>query len=349
MTLPSFQLAFARNSADVSTNFDESSEDDAIKMKFTPDSLYKEDNSLNIFAYSEDFFPDTPESMNSWLTSPASPISSSSSSSPPPPYLLPPTPPATPPGSDQANPYACAECPNVYKSKSKLEEHIRYRHSCARPHACPHCPKVFKSPSNLRQHVRCTHERPRYPCHQCNNSQKTFSESGLRYHRLTWHGGEANKAHVCGICGKAFAQSTLLRKHASSAHSGERRFACPYCPAAFKRKDHVDRHVTDTHSLVAELFECDVCGGRFQSASRLKQHIKLHSDDSGVRQPCPVCGKTMLSKNLVTHLNRAHQCDKRTLDMMRSKKRTMMKLPETVSVLDQFVTALLSGTTTNQE
>merc|ERR1711935_100174 len=98
---------------------------------------------------------------------------------------------------------------------------------------------------------------------------------------------------------------TLLRKHVASAHAGERKFSCPYCPATFKRKDHADRHVTDTHSLVAELFECDVCKGRFQSSARLKQHAKLHHDQAA-RKPCQICGKKMLAKNLMTHYHRVH-------------------------------------------
>ena len=91
----------------------------------------------------------------------------------------------------------------------------------------------------------------------------------------------------------------------ASTHEVDRKYPCPYCPATFKRKDNADRHVTDTHSLVTELFECDVCGGRFQSASRLKQHAKLHHDES-VRRPCHLCGKIMLARNLLVHLRRTH-------------------------------------------
>jgi KRAB domain-containing zinc finger protein len=222
--------------------------------------------------------------------------------------VFPPTPPATPPSSTTATDnYFCDLCDKKYSSRSKLAEHMRYRHSTARPHGCSQCPKVFKSASNLRQHIKCAHERPRFPCSECPPQSKVYSESGLRYHRLTSHGDSSRPRpqHTCSICAKTFVQATLLRKHVGSAHVGERRFTCPYCPAAFKRKDHADRHVTDTHSLVGELFECEDCGGRFQSASRLKQHAKLHHDES-VRRPCDLCGKRMLAKNLVTHHQRAH-------------------------------------------
>ena len=244
--------------------------------------------------------------------------------------IFPPTPPATPPSSDSG--YPCDFCSKVYPSKSKLAEHINFRHSEARPHQCSHCSKVFKSNSNLKQHIRCAHERPRFPCPDCPKSEagtasKVFSESGLRYHRLTAHStaGESQR-HPCQICGRTFLQATLLRKHMTSAHVGERKFSCPYCPATFKRKDHADRHITDTHSLVSELFECEDCGGRFQSASRLKQHSKLHHDEN-VRKPCQVCGKKMLVKNLMTHFQRVHGS---SISIFKSNEDLGVKDPPTV-------------------
>merc|ERR1711997_148569 len=158
--------------------------------------------------------------------------------------IFPPTPPATPPtatagvaSSDSAG-FICDLCNKSYASRSKLAEHQNYRHSEARPHRCSQCPKVFKSNSNLKQHVKCAHERPRFTCPECpknssNGASKVFSESGLRYHRLTTHcvPGESKPQHCCLVCAKTFVQATLLRKHVASAHAGERKFSCPYCPA----------------------------------------------------------------------------------------------------------------------
>ena len=244
--------------------------------------------------------------------------------------IFPPTPPATPPSTSSDSGYPCDFCPKVYPSKSKLAEHINFRHSEARPHQCSHCSKVFKSNSNLKQHIRCAHERPRFPCPDCPDSSaagggqsaKVFSESGLRYHRLTAHSAAGQtQRHPCQVCGRTFLQATLLRKHMTSAHVGERKFSCPYCPATFKRKDHADRHITDTHSLVRELFECEDCGGRFQSASRLKQHAKLHHDEN-VRKPCQFCGKKMLVKNLMTHFHRVHYSSSSQVDLLAKHHQT---------------------------
>ena len=126
-----------------------------------------------------------------------------------------------------------------------------------------------------------------------------FSESGYRYHLLTSH-PEPNrqKPFECPSCDKSFVQQKLLRKHLASRHSNDsdaRRHVCPFCPASFKRKDHVTRHVTDTHSLVTKLFECSMCDAKFQSASHLRQHERLHEDRGGFYE-CPVCKERIVRK-----------------------------------------------------
>ena len=171
---------------------------------------------------------------------------------------------------------------------------------------CSDCDKTFKSKSNLNQHIAYVHRRCSYTCEDCG---KCFSLSGYRYHRLTAHTAnqESRKKFECGVCRKKFLQNKLLKKHMLT-HEGEesaRHHACPYCSASFKRKDHLNRHITDLHSLISDkLFECTGytgCQARFQSAGRLKQHMKLHQDNEVY--PCQNCGKKILrKKNLNIHM-----------------------------------------------
>ena len=145
----------------------------------------------------------------------------------------------------------------------------------------------------------------------CNRT--AFSESGYRYHLLTAHPQPPTlqKLFDCPACEKSFFQQKLLRKHFQSRHSDgdARRHVCPFCPASFKRKDHVTRHVTDTHSLVAKLFDCSKCDAKFQSASRLRQHERLHEDRGGFYE-CPVCKERIVrmkgfKKHLAGHNNKS--------------------------------------------
>jgi len=95
--------------------------------------------------------------------------------------------------------------------------------------------------------------------------------------------------HFCSF----FSFATGPSRHSND--SDARRHVCPFCPASFKRKDHVTRHVTDTHSLVTKLFDCSTCDAKFQSASHLRQHERLHEDRGGFYE-CPVCKERIVRK-----------------------------------------------------
>jgi uncharacterized C2H2 Zn-finger protein len=210
--------------------------------------------------------------------------------------------------------HQCIKCPKSFASPSQLEEHVNIRHSDARNHECSKCSKVFKTKSNLNQHLR-THLGNRFRCSICSQS-RSFTESGYRYHLLTKHSEDAvRRRFPCPLCPsgtRSFAQNKLLQKHLSSFHSDERKHSCPHCPQAFKRRDHLARHVGDSHSVVEALFECSAaedCGARFQSPRRLRQHEILHKSAAGaaVLSRCADCQKAFLkSENLAEHVRAVH-------------------------------------------
>ncbi|CAB4055810.1 KRAB [Lepeophtheirus salmonis] len=168
---------------------------------------------------------------------------------------------------------------------------------------CPSCPKSFKTKSNLNQHLR-THMPQKFICESC--GRILFSESGLRYHRLSSHSGEGGTSFPCSLCSSSFLQNKLLQKHLNSVHSYIKNYPCPYCEASFKRKDNADRHVRDTHSLVGKLWECEFCSSKFMSSARLSQHRRLHNSE-GTSWICSLCGKSFLrQKNLRLHSLKKH-------------------------------------------
>eukprot|EP00040_Diaphanoeca_grandis_P043941 m.10825 g.10825 ORF g.10825 m.10825 type:complete len:334 (-) comp8504_c0_seq1:37-1038(-) len=111
---------------------------------------------------------------------------------------------------------------------------------------CPHlgCDKTFNEKSALRKHFQ-THG-PR--AHVCNECGKAFVESSkLKRHRLV-HTGE--KKWQCGFegCGKRFSLDFNLRSHFRT-HTGDKPYVCPFggCDRRFAQSNNLKSHIL-THT-----------------------------------------------------------------------------------------------------
>ena len=60
---------------------------------------------------------------------------------------------------------------------------------------------------------------------------------------------DVDKPYVCGQCsGTGFSAPSMLARHISDAHTGDRPYRCDTCSWTFKRKDHLDRHIKSKHT-----------------------------------------------------------------------------------------------------
>lgn len=158
---------------------------------------------------------------------------------------------------------------------------------------------------------------------------KTFTTKfGLKEHISNIHLGikknrtQSQISYVCELCGKFFKNKTSLKvkckcsvhhrhilidfhavqKH-SYFHSGERPFACTYCPKRFTVKDKLKNHIMRHENI--KNFECSYCGMRKVTMTELKIHMNSHTLDKVY--PCPQCpavfsrdgtlGKTFVTKD----------------------------------------------------
>ena len=121
----------------------------------------------------------------------------------------------------------CDKCGKLFKEKKRLKEHVEIVHENKLPKAskCTKCELVFSTFHQMNVHRNKVHFPTKYQCAIC---KQTFGEGGtLKKHIMIVHTEESN--FPCSICGKNLRQKKDLVDHLR-AHSGEKPFACPYCP-----------------------------------------------------------------------------------------------------------------------
>ncbi|MBZ3890359.1 Zinc finger protein 42-like protein [Sciurus carolinensis] len=111
-------------------------------------------------------------------------------------------------------------------------------------------------------------------CPQSGCTKKLKNRSALRKHLLV-HGP---KDHVCAECGRAFAESSKLKRH-FLVHTGEKPYQCTFegCGKRFSLDFNLRTHVC-IHTG-EKRFACTFpgCNKRFVQSNNLKVHFLTHS------------------------------------------------------------------------
>ncbi|XP_053688312.1 zinc finger protein 25-like [Sabethes cyaneus] len=79
-------------------------------------------------------------------------------------------------------------------------------------------------------------------------------------------------AVMCHICKKQCRNKTHLYVHFKHQHSDAGRpFKCTICPASFKRKNHLEGHIT-SHGGDVKRYSCEECGANYAKGKSLRAH-----------------------------------------------------------------------------
>ncbi|BES93803.1 Hypothetical protein NTJ_06612 [Nesidiocoris tenuis] len=212
----------------------------------------------------------------------------------------------------------------------------RYRNYYTRSFACYTCWKKFRTMADMWAHKNDVHRRTYY-CRICSKPYSTLQR--VKEHQLT------HEEHACQHCPETFKFKDSLTAHLSEAHKPK----SPQCQCADKSADKaakltpVSAPVTSVSTPVtpvvtsvtprassvsdrpndknqaadkkAEKFNCTLCIKSFDTAEKLKNHLKIHTKEETGTPPehpfkiltCPFCIKLFTAKRLLgLHMLSAH-------------------------------------------
>uniref|UniRef100_A0A1Q3F1T4 Putative gastrula zinc finger protein n=1 Tax=Culex tarsalis TaxID=7177 RepID=A0A1Q3F1T4_CULTA len=171
--------------------------------------------------------------------------------------------------------FFCAQCPTGFKTKTSLNQHVKYAHLRLKPFVCEECGKKFAQKTHLQQHAMVHTKEAEVACERCEMKFKTGQR--WREHLRAEHGAGEDLGlapYECDVCFKIFPNQLCLRGH-KYGHR-EPTVLCSICGKKYKTTTLMKVHMKISHDA-EQLFQCEQCPEKFKTEKSLKYHRLSHA------------------------------------------------------------------------
>ncbi|XP_073966828.1 uncharacterized protein isoform X4 [Choristoneura fumiferana] len=208
--------------------------------------------------------------------------------------------------------FVCKVCKSVLSSAASYKEHTRRHYKRIE---CVECGVRYNTVQSVVTHYSKTHSQidTAYQCRDCDYS--TTSHRRYRYHCA-----KHKEKPCCPTCGKSFVNNSALKMHMFTVHKVSNRvYSCPQCGKVYNARSGLLAHTASVHRAAAAAAYCAPCRTHFRTRHNLRHHLNTHSrhaSDTDKKFACSVCGERFLTKTRLRdhvdwdHLkNGKHKCD----------------------------------------
>ena len=197
---------------------------------------------------------------------------------------------------------------NKYDSQGKKRKRTEDDSSDDTTYPCEKCGEHFTDFDKYKQHKAMCFKRPRKFICPHKKCRKPFNQKTMMNQHYKYHHTNEPKDFVCKKCDTDFVYRKSLRIHIIRLHTEDKdkAFICEICGKVFAQKWEYSAHRKDTHATV-KAYTCGICKkSSFTTASRLEGHVKRCGKVPDIE--CGQCGKKFLTEaNLITHVNDTHR------------------------------------------
>lgn len=200
--------------------------------------------------------------------------------------------------SSKVSGFACCflRCSTIFDQEPELMAHVEEQHAPRRvinlsqrtseQFVCSVCQRNFSSHPLLLLHRNRTLKK-KHICSHC--GEPFLIPSKLRDHERLVHSQSTSPLHPCEVCGKAFRTPNLLKAH-QLTHDERRDFACEQCPARFKFRFQLRKHLNGVHPTNFP-YQCAFCEKKFAVKAKHDLHVRSHTGAKPYTCRYEACGK----------------------------------------------------------